>query len=1615
MKKILGLDVGTNSIGAALINLPEKFEDYGKEGSIEWMGSRIIPTDGDYLKKFEEGNTAGTETKAAARRSKRGARRLKHRYKLRRTRLIKVFKALGWLSNEFPLDDYKAFKKNIRDPHDSKFSISDYLPFSEKTILEFEKELAIEGKKSKKKGSRKGGKSIAPEDWIIYYLRKKALTHRIEIPELVRVIYMMNQRRGFKSSRKDLKESVVLPYEEFISKKEKKEYSESGIETQFVSITKIKSVTFKEEKEIKKGNKINVYTIVTEDPRMESWEENRKKQPEWEGKEVTFLVVQKIDKNGKFFQNKPQIPKEDNWALCTTALDEKINEQVYPGKYFFDELQKAFRENRDFKIRQYPVYRWRYKKELEDIWKKQCELNPELQKVNSDTALLIQLAEILYPTQAKYNMSKIAELKSHDLLHIISNDIIYYQRELKSQKNSINECRYEKRKGIDGEMYGLKCIPRSSPLFQEFRIWQDIHNIRILEREIKENGKTRLDVDVTEKFIDEQLKEKLFDLFNSKTAITEKHILELIKESKPNNNIKFDIDKKEKVHSHRINLYSNRNELKGNETLNRYRGLLKKAEFDAEDILSEKKKLQKLWHIDYSITSSDEEKSKKGITTALNTLLEGKQNKDSVIELFCKLPELKKEYGSYSAMAIKKMLPVMRCGKYWKEEDIPQAAKNRADQISERLSDINHNVRRLSEIADDDVQKQVLKSFIGKEDLTKGLGTYQACYLIYDRHSEKIKTSIDSVEEFGKYIQKEIPNNSLRNPIVEKVVRETMLLVRDIWGKYGTIHEIHIELGRELKNNSEERKKIADVQKTNFDEKQRIKQLLYELLNEGFEQFVDAEDSKPFDWKTEIEFEKKFEVRPNPESPVDIDKFRLWRSLSKYTDADWDKKVKDEKIPTEQQVRKYALWLSQNCRSPYTGKIIPLSKLFDTAQYEIEHIIPRRKLKNDSFSNLVIAEWGVNKAKDNLLAANFITSFNGKCSYGDIEYKLFTYDEYDAYCKETFRFQKSKRKNLLATEVPEDFVQRQLNDTRYIGRKLSELLSPIAKKEDGSLNETGILFTIGGITSELKKNWGLNVIWKDIVRPRFERLEKITGKQFIIPDDNDANKYHFDLRENPKLELKRIDHRHHALDALIIAATTREHIRYLNTLNAADTDEEFKKFRLTLVKGKIREFKEPWSNFTKDAKDKLEETVVTFKNNSKIISKPQNKYIHGYTEKGRPVKFEQKENVRWMAVRRSMFKEPLGVKWLKETKDVSVLDAFKIEVERQLLDADKEKRKTASYIYDKHARQAIKEIIYQIGSNLNEIEKHLKKIAKSIPTGKTNKNGKSINQTVYTLNKIDYEKVSVALFVRYKTKRMDLSKKEYVEKLTIEKMTNDFPYFSQDEKRNNAFNNLFLRHINEYKNDPKEAFSAEGLDKLNEKAIADPKIGKPIKSITRLDGTVEDEDMFNGASFETDKGAMAYFIMYENQKTKEREYPAPWPSIPTHKVIEKIVQGISISETREGFDTIILSPGDLVYVPSKEESEKIKTGTKIEKAIPWEDRKYLKERIYKIVSFSKKDLLCVKANISDPIIPTNIKEKIKGEIDWHNKSTTTMESDITIKDVCIKLKVDRLGNIKPAL
>lgn len=271
---------------------------------------------------------------------------------------------------------------------------------------------------------------------------------------------------------------------------------------------------------------------------------------------------------------------------------------------------------------------------------------------------------------------------------------------------------------------------------------------------------------------------------------------------------------------------------------------------------------------------------------------------------------------------------------------------------------------------------------------------------------------------------------------------------------------------------------------------------------------------------------------------------------------------------------------------------------------------------------------------------------------------------------------------------------------------------------------------------------------------------------------------------------------------------------------------------------------------------------------------------------------------------------------------------------------------------------------------------------------------------------------------------MDLSKKEYVEKLTIEKMENDFPYFSRVEKRNSAFNNLFLKHITEYNNNPKEAFGAEGLDKLNEKAIADPKIGKPIKSVTRLDGTVEEEDVFNGGFYETDKGANTYFILYEDQQSKERE---GFLSISTHKAIERLNDKtkVGIADKKEGYSLVILSPGNLVYVPTNEERTKIKQGLSITDAIDWNNLKHISSGIYKMTDTTQGKCLFIPYTISSSITEDSVElgagnksaRAWDGEVEYISNSkgkTSREDSGTMIKDVCIKLKTDRLGNIFPA-
>ena len=161
-----------------------------------------------------------------------------------------------------------------------------------------------------------------------------------------------------------------------------------------------------------------------------------------------------------------------------------------------------------------------------------------------------------------------------------------------------------------------------------------------------------------------------------------------------------------------------------------------------------------------------------------------------------------------------------------------------------------------------------------------------------------------------------------------------------------------------------------------------------------------------------------------------------------------------------------------------------------------------------------------------------------------------------------------------------------------------------------------------------------------------------------------------------------------------------------------------------------------------------------------------------------------------------------------------------------------------------------------------------------------------------------------------------------------------------------------------------------------------------------------------------------YFIMYENTITKERK---GFSSLSAYDVIQKIRSGEQIAEEKEGYETIILSTNDLVYVPTKDELEKIRKGFGKKDAINYKNKKEFSERVYRVNDFSKSDIYFKPNMFSTAIMPkelhTSFDDKCSRLITFPKKdkngNDTPMEDDI-IKDICIKLKIDRLGNIQPA-
>ena len=1514
-KHILGLDLGTNSIGWAVVNASVSGETGEALEKIVCDGSRIIPMDAAVLGDFDKGNTT---SQTADRTKSRSVRRLYERSNLRRERLLRVLAILGFLPKHYAqqIDRYGKFiadgEPKLPWYKDEKghfcFLFQDSFEEMLSDFYQNQPGLLSKGQK-------------VPYDWTIYYLRKKALTQKIQKEELAWILLNFNQKRGYYQLREE---------EEQERPSKTRQYFDSQVVTDIIDTG-----------QLYKGMKVLVVVLAN----GTKGKIFKKEIPDWVGQKKDIIAKVDIDKDGKDkldedgelscrFTIPTEQEWENQWELIKTKTQNDLDRSGKTvGVYIYDTLLEMPNQKIRGKLVR-TIERRYYKDELRQILEKQKEFHPEFQ----DRALYEACINELYSqNDAHRNL-----ISGRDLIYLFMDDILFYQRPLKSKKSLIADCPYETYTGVDdktGEVrqYSPKCIARSHPLFQEFRLWQFLSNLRIYQKEKVVNGKMCLDVDVTSDFLQNEADyTNLFDWFNSQKSIKQDAFFKCPL---------FGLKKNEQS-NYRWNYVEDKS-YPCNETRSIILTRLEKAGVTFDFLTRERE--EALWHILYSI--SDKEELKK----ALASFAEKQGLGESFVEQFQNTPPFPKDYGSYSAKAIKKLLPLMRMGKYWNESDIDERTRERISKIvsGEYAEDIRTRVREKA------IHLTDVSSF-------RGLPLWLACYVVYDRHSEaKDIRKWSAPSDIDEYL-KRFKQHSLHNPIVEQVILETLRTVRDIWKQVGHIDEIHVELGREMKNPSDKRRKMTQQILENENTNLRIKALLTEFMNPEFE----IENVRPYSPSQQDLLRIYEEGVLNSVETVDDE---IAAIIKKFNESDVKKR------PTTSEVLRYKCWLEQKYRSPYTGEMIPLGKLF-TPAYEIEHVIPQSRYFDDSFSNKVICEAEVNKLKGNLLGYEFIKEKHGQIVQLSIgrTVKIQTVEAYEQFVKDNYSRNPVKMKKLLMDDIPEQFITRQLNDSRYISKLVKSLLSNIVREEDEQeeLSKNVIVCT-GSVTDRLKKDWGINDVWNKIILPRFLRLNELTGTtRFTSVNADNKVIPAMPLELQKGFNKKRIDHRHHAMDAIVIACATRNIVNYLNNESASKGAKisRYDLQRLLCDKQKMDDkgnyrwlIKKPWDTFTQDVYVALQDIIVSFKQNLRVINKTTNHYQH--YENGAKKMVPQTKGDSW-AIRKSMHKGTVyGEVNLRDIKTVSLKEAMR----------------NPKRIVEKDLKNKLKELLAQ---NLSE---------------KLIKNYFEDNKDVW--QDIDLKKIKVYYYSK-ETKDRYFATRFGNDLVSIFKGCNDLDKVKDKIKKitDKGIQRILFRHLEANENNAEQAFSPEGIEEMNKNILTlnNGKWHQPIYKVRvyeKADKFAVGQTGNKSSKFvEAAKGTNLFFAVYETEQedkvTGKMVRKRTYATIPLNVVIDRQKQGLSSAPEDENgnMPKFVLSPNDLVYVPTKEELQNERINEPLDKRC-----------IYKMVSCTGNQCFFIQSCAANSIWD-------KYEFSALNKMERAITGEM-IKEICIPIKVDRLGNI----
>ena len=298
-------------------------------------------------------------------------------------------------------------------------------------------------------------------------------------------------------------------------------------------------------------------------------------------------------------------------------------------------------------------------------------------------------------------------------------------------------------------------------------------------------------------------------------------------------------------------------------------------------------------------------------------------------------------------------------------------------------------------------------------------------------------------------------------------------------------------------------------------------------------------------------------------------------------------------FPTKSRIRKYMLWEEAGEKCLYCGQILTLSQCLNGDDMEVEHIIPKSVLYDDSYGNKTCACRRCNKEKGNRTALEYIRAKGWEAEYMERINGLLD--------KKAISYSKHQRLRWLKEDIPSDFLERQLRLTQYISRQAMAILQQGIRRVSASE---------GGVTARLRSLWGYDDILHTLNLDRYDSM----GETERVSREGETTE---------KLRIKdwskRKDHRHHAIDALVVASTRQGYIQRLNRVSS-ESEREAMSGEIEMQKvTKIDKLSllERWLTqrphlSVRAVSDKVAEILISYRPGKRVVTRGRNIYLrHG--------------------------------------------------------------------------------------------------------------------------------------------------------------------------------------------------------------------------------------------------------------------------------------------------------------------------------------------------------------------------------------------------------------------